>query len=167
VTGTVDGSNFTYIDQNSPVSGGTGASKGSNAPNTSAVYQSYWYNDNNNNTYFQFNKGTLNFQGSTAPSAQFADFFKTGSYPYSGPGVDPVNGIVISYFDNSNNEWRTDNAPGTQTGSTFVITAVQDATILGTAREKVTATFNCKVYNSSGQSKTITNGKTVTYFEND
>jgi hypothetical protein len=113
--------------------------------------------------YFKVEKGTLYYVGTLDDNA-FANFFKPGTYPYSPTGKYPMNGIKIVYFDSQGNDWSSDYAPGTQTGSNFTITASSDATQLFDKTMKVSATFNCKVYNQQGQSKTITNGKMTLYY---
>jgi len=92
------------------------------------------------------------------------------SYGYglesSNGGVNGIDGAVVAYIDGAGTEWRSDNAPATQSGSTFVITKKEAGTD-GTTVWIATGTFNCKVYDSSGNSKTITagsfRGKFITY----
>lgn len=68
-----------------------------------------------------------------------------------------VAGAVVSYWINSE-EWTTDYA-GAQTGSTFSITEFIDNNVDAGSTKIVAATFSCKLYDSGGNVKTLTNGK--------
>jgi len=66
-------------------------------------------------------------------------------------------GAKIFYYDNNSVEWSTDLGSANQTGSTFNITE-HIANTDGYSQHISKATFNCKLYNSTGASMTLTNG---------
>ena len=66
--------------------------------------------------------------------------------------------------------WRTDKGIGNQSGSKFVNTNWQDITYPWTTTsfpQRVTADFNCKIYDDDGRSKQITNGWHAYHFAKD
>lgn len=75
-------------------------------------------------------------------------------------GQTAVSGAFISIWDDSGVEWNTDNGP-LGTGSLVITeyTAEADNSRLPASHRIVGATFNCTVYNSTGQSKEITGGR--------
>jgi hypothetical protein len=111
-------------------------------------------------TAFDLSKGILH-NYTTISDATFKDFFAIGSYPY---GYDPADGIRISWIDGAGNEWSTSNGTANQTGSAFNITAVADEPGQVDYSVRVTATFNCKLYDNAGNTKTLTGGKYVGIF---
>ena len=116
-------------------------------------------------TTLEIDKGLFKSSSSATTDADFKNFFSTGSYPYSEPLS--FRGISIIWRDDQNKIWSTDKMPGTQAGSNFTITEVGDYFDgLGTYTVKIKATFNCKVYDDMGNSKTLTNGQYYGPFQN-
>ncbi len=83
------------------------------------------------------------------------NYFPEQSYNYTDDDTQ-VPGALVFYYD-ANGDWITKN--GSQAGSNFTITSAYYNTLVLYTEVIVEGTFNCKVYNSSGASKTITNGK--------
>ena len=103
-------------------------------------------------TYLIISKGKF-YDYSTATDIQFKDFFSVGAYQYAPVGW--VKGISIEWADGTGKYWKTDNAPGTQDGSTFNITATENDPVEDPKFSvKVTIEFSCKVYDDLGNSKT-------------
>lgn len=113
--------------------------------------------------YIDVGKGL--FLGSFSATEQaFKNFFPVGSFPYSAP--NSMEGIHIVWVDKNEKIWETNNNPGTQTGSDFSITSVEDYhNIFGAYVVKFSATFNCKLYDDAGNSITLTNGKIIGEFQ--
>lgn len=98
----------------------------------------------------------------------FINYFKTGlnDYQYSSTAISPYNGtnldtyqVSLVYRDENGVQWNS--YGGSQTGSNFQITdTIRYKYYYGSsdAKIKYKARFNCKLYNSTGQSKTLTNG---------
>ncbi len=160
----IDGNVYSKIVNGNDIMPGVSADKQiAGLPDTSSgSYGSFIYDNNTSNSYFAVDKGRMIFFGSQPDTMSFKNFFSTGSYSYS---AGAQNGISISYYDSNNALWSTDQGTGDQTGSTFTITDRKtnnafDYTVI------IRAIFNCKVYNSSGQSKTLTEGVYVGDFAN-
>ncbi|HOZ51264.1 MAG TPA: hypothetical protein PLU17_05370 [Chitinophagaceae bacterium] len=98
-----------------------------------------WYNVDSNNYNLLFSTGTKAF-------GKYKGL--TGS----------MNGFIIHYVENGV-EWRSDNGSANQSGSSIVITDLSINSIDFLSQKIVKATFSCKLYNDSGASKTLTNGK--------
>jgi hypothetical protein len=116
--------------------------------------------ENNGNGVIEFYKGTFVY---TLPSdsAKFTNFFAKQPYSYS---TEAANGVRIVWYDSAQDQWTTDQGTANQTGSSFIITDRISVEDNGYKYVKVKITFNCKVYNSAGVSKTITNGVAVMNF---
>jgi hypothetical protein len=101
----------------------------------------------------------------TATQAQFKAFFAPGDFAYSALSNDLVdNGIRIYWTDTKGEVWDSRDKTD-QSGATFKIISAQDFTdIAGDYNVKVKVQFNCKLYNSAGASKTLTNGEAVVVF---
>ncbi len=123
-----------------------------------------------NNDGLYIYKGFI--QSSNITLSGFASFFSPGPqvflpFSYS----DNSNGISVNW-NNIDAEpvydaWKSHAFPGTQTGSSFVITSVQTyADAQGRPIAKVKASFNCILYNERGESKVLTNGKFYGEFAN-
>ena len=107
----------------------------------------------------------------------FQSFFGAGNYSYANllevmPPFTPIsqNGVAFLWVDEAGVIWRTDNGNGNQDGSSFKITNRQDITYQWSTTPfpmRVTAEFNCKIYDDNGRSKRITNGKLAYYFAKD
>lgn len=161
-TFTLDGVNKSYVMNNTTLFEGSGSS-GSGSGSTS---YSADIDDGNTISYISISKGTLNYSTATSmypTDATFKAFFPVASIPYS---ANAVNGIEISIYDNGT-YWTTSLGTANQTGSTFNIVQTKDnPDTNGFFYVKFKATFSCKVYDGSGNSKTITNGVFVGNFGN-
>ena len=105
-------------------------------------------------TSFTLSKGVIH-NYSTLSNVTFKAFF-SNTFNYTDLGND---GITILWGDEANVDWTTDSGSGDQTGSAFTITSVVDEPGQANYTVRVTATFNCKLYDGLGNSKTLTNGK--------
>lgn len=161
---TIGGTPVSYTEDGTNLEIMLGSSGSVNPPNP--TYKSYdcsLYNNSTSQNIFSIEKGTLVFSGSpTADSATFSPFFPLGSYAYS---VGAANGIEISYWDASGTQWSTGLGAGTQTGSTFNVIDKKSAMVLGYFDVKIKATFNCTLYDGSGNTKTVTGGTMIVQFE--
>ena len=98
-----------------------------------------------------FTKATLVYPGVGAPpQSAFQSFFAPGSVPYI--NATNANGIAIGYADKNGISWNS--ALGDQTGSVFTITASQSSG----SNMIVEALFNCKLFDSAGDSLTLSGG---------
>lgn len=113
--------------------------------------------DANNTNYVSIRIGSLLYQGGYTPEvADFNAFITAKNYSYS---ADADNGVSITYTDAAGTQWSTDEGSQDQTGSVFTITnATPGQNAIGDDMIYYEATFNCKFYNTSGQSKTVTGG---------
>lgn len=162
----VDGTSFTYPAND--INGGmsTSSSLASEMSDDSRFSYGYFF-ANNTTTYFSVDKGTLRSPGIGRPEAEeFRAFFVTGSVGYHTSITGEINGIVIEHRDPSGSVWASNKGSANQSGSVFRIEAVKEGNDFGYQNMKVYATFNCKLYDGNGNSKTLTNGKFVGYFEN-
>jgi len=94
----------------------------------------------------------------------FAAMFSTGPRPYAPAGVQFPTGMEVT-LGYGMGEYSTRYAPGTQTGSAFTIVQHTPYHIWGQRGQFVKVTFNCKLYNSSGNMITLTNGEAVISLE--
>ncbi len=132
------------------------------------IYGSGLVNFTATQTYIIVNLGTLVLDISTTgcyPDAQtFLNLFQTGnSYPFTAEGD---NGVEFIYWDNNNKYWSTSLAPATQTNSSFILNEIKEEYVGLTQLVKFKATINCTLYDSSGNSLSLTNGVMVGNFEN-
>ena len=114
-------------------------------------------------TEFGIDRGMMhNYQ--TATKAQFKAFFPVGNLPYSSDSWT-TDGVVVYWTDPNGVNWYTRNGAVDQTSSTFKILSVQDFVDLkGDYYVKVKMEFSCKLFNSAGASKQLTNGEAVLVF---
>lgn len=103
-------------------------------------------------------------QYSTATNAQVKDFLAPGIYPFVDPNwaISPPlkNGVSIVWYDLNGQIWYSDPSDN-QTGRSFRITSCVEGPPATSSYYPltITAEFNCKLYNSVGDVKTLTNGK--------
>ena len=111
-------------------------------------------------------------QTSNITLSGLASFFSPGPqvlFPFSSSGNSDGIGIDWNNIDAEPvyDAWKSYAFPGTQTGSSFVITSVETyADAQGRPIAKVKANFNCILYNERGESKVLTNGKFYGEFAN-
>jgi hypothetical protein len=162
---TVDGTAFTYPA--SGISGGMSTSASYAASMSGTSKASYGYSFSGSTaTYFGVEKGTVYTPGIGRPDEDaFRAFFVVGNVNYAPGGTGDINGIVVEHRDPSGTMWASNKGSASQSGSVFKIEAIKE-TDSGYQDIKVYATFNCKLYDGNGNSKTLTNGKFVGYFEN-
>ncbi len=89
----------------------------------------------------------------------FNAIFQTGTYPYmDGDTANAaIPGIEIRWTDEDLKTWSTLN--GTQSGSSFNLSKTEPFTTSdGDFQNKVDGTFNCKLYDTAGNSINLTNG---------
>jgi|1185.fasta_scaffold278464_1 hypothetical protein len=67
-----------------------------------------------------------------------------------------INGAEVSFVDEAGTFWSTTNGTGSQTGSTFKITECTSYTSQFPFNAIVKAEFSCKLYDSKGNTKTLT-----------
>jgi hypothetical protein len=157
--GKIAGTAFQYKDGQSGYASGANAIKTVVAApdSSSAIYQSYLYSTSSGDVRFEVNIGTLKYMGLTPGFSVFSGFFGTGMVSYSNSGL---HGVEVIWRDDNGNAWSTSN--GVQGGSVFEISELQ----IESPSVKVKALISCKLYNSSGDSKTLDNGIFVGYFTN-
>jgi hypothetical protein len=97
-------------------------------------------NPSNSEVYAMFSAGTQSFSNKTS------------------------NGIIVNWKDEGGNTWTSDTRFGTADNSNVNFETV-GALIGGTGSVKVTGTMNCRVYNLSGDFKTIASGKFSLLFD--
>lgn len=125
---------------------------------------------------FGFDRGIIkNYSNLTLNS--FQGLFSPGNYSYGNlkevvPPYTPIsqNGLALLWVDEAGVIWRTDKGSGSQAGSKFTITDRRDITYSWTTfpfPQRISADFNCKIYDDNGRSKQITNGKLAYYFSKD
>lgn len=165
--GTIDGIDYEYIEQQDDVSGGVGTNKVLNVGSYStAKYSTNLYYYDNDEDIAGVDIGTLGFIASddTPTNSEFEDFVKKGVYNYS---IDAEDGIEFFWMDDNGTEWSTSLGTANQTGSSFEIVEVKETTsFFGDYTITFRATFNCTLYDGTGQKKVLTNGSYVGSFSN-
>lgn len=166
IEGTIDGSQVSIVlDVNGGESSNSKQSSiNCDAGNPSASTIIYGFNMGNGGTQsFMLDKGKLNlgFCENTPSDATFLSFFTTGTYTFS---KNAENGFELGWNDGTQ-LWSTSKGSADQTGSSIKITQTGSEEIWGEFYVNVNGTFNCKLYNDAGASKTLTNGKFIGYFE--
>ena len=111
-------------------------------------------------TAFNLQKGILRSYSSVS-NLTFSSFFAPGSYPFD---VSPDDGIRIAWTDQAGNVWATNKGSGDQTGSLFTINSVNDEPGQADYTVRVVASFNCKLYDDSGNQVTLIDGIYVGLF---
>ncbi|HSZ87710.1 MAG TPA: hypothetical protein VK787_16870 [Puia sp.] len=104
--------------------------------------------------------GGINNQDSSGTFAALDSLLSAGaSLKY---GKNDTLGVIIQWIDPQGKLWATNAASGDQTGSNFTIT--QSTVQNPSATINITASFNCILYDSAGNAKTLTNGKSLLFF---
>ncbi len=100
--------------------------------------------------------------GKSNPSnAEVYSMFSTGTQAFSNKTND---GIIINWKDASGNIWTSDTRFGGASNSSVNFETV-GSLMGGTGAVKVTGTINCRVYDLSGDFKTIESGKFALLFD--
>lgn len=108
-------------------------------------------------------KGTLTIPSGYPSNEEFNAFFPLGTSEYDASLED---GVVIEYTDNSGQKWSTAFGSAEQTGSTFEIIDREITEHNGDHVVKVKINANCKLYNQSGESKSLENVVIIGRFAN-
>ena len=146
ITATIDGQDISWAVDNSLYFGHAYVSGSSTALYKSSIRQSSYIKS------FTIFKGLLSYTSGSYPSnSAFNSFFLVNPIPFSNQAV---NGIMIEYYDANQKKWTTD---GDQTGSNFAFTKVT----AGATNDEIAyeSQFNCKLYDTQGNSKILLNGK--------
>lgn len=98
-----------------------------------------------------------------SPNTSRLAMYKLGTYKYgitesATDGLTETDGAYVQYYDENGVRWATDLGTGVQTASKFEITE-HIANTDGYSQKISTITFTCTLYNASGQSMTLTDGK--------
>jgi len=144
------------------------------SPSPNYYTQSNTYNTSTKTNVFVLSKKDSTTQsGRPVSSTYFTNFFKVQNYSYASALTIPViktKGIFIKIKDNSNVYWSSINPVNStsfQNGSTFnIVDKVEFIEVAPSTTIKFKATFNCKLYNSVGDSIMLTNGETITSYSN-
>lgn len=135
--------------------------------------QSNNYNSNTATSVFLLSKKDTTTQGSHVSDAYFRNFIKTMGYPYAKAltGIDvKTKGIYIKVKDNANMYWTSINPVNStsfQNTSAFnILEKVEFVEVSPSLTVKFKAKFNCKLYNTLGDSIMLTNGETITSYSN-
>lgn len=162
--GTINGKTFSY-DQTNSVSV-QGASLGiAYYPDTSEfTYNAHLSSLDFDTTFISIYIGTLYLPGGGSPTnEEFSAFFKTGTLPYS---ANLLNGIEIRYWDEDNTMFSTAFGTANQNNSTFMFDELKEEPFYNRMNIKFKASFDCYLYDESGNFITLTNGVYVNYFAN-
>jgi len=164
LTATIGGASVSYAE-NSTYEGIFSSNKNLNPPSPSTAVYSYGLsNISTSADVFGVSKGTLTYTGSSiADQTTFNAFFPISACSYS---PNAANGIEFQYWIGAT-LWSTSLGTADQTGSAFTVTDRVTGTVLGYSQVKIKATFNCKIYDGSGNSKTVTGGTMIVDFESD
>lgn len=162
-SGKIDGASVSYVsgyyvdwESNGNVSTVTGE--------PSTFIYGFGVIDSNFEPVISIKKGTLTLPNGWYPTnSEFAAFFPVGDSSY-----DPLlqNGVEVFMVDNLGVEWSTKNGSADQTGSTFKILERVEGTFNGDYQVKVKISLSCKLYDNSGNVKTLTEGIMVGSFAN-
>jgi hypothetical protein len=160
----VDGTAYAKTDNGSTIAGVFSDGGQTAVPPDSSIsnYGSTLYNPGSMEVYFEVIRNGHHFLGGSCTNSEFLSFFAPGNYSYT---PENVNGITIHWYDGTGQQWGTELGTANQAGSLFTIVQVREETTFPDYDLKVLTHFNCKLYNSSGQSKVLTDGVYVSMFE--
>lgn len=161
-TGKIDGASVSYVSSYYVdwESGGTVAA----VPDPSYFEYGFGVIDANFEPVISIKKGTLTVPTSGYPTNdQFGAFFPLGDCNYD---ATLQNGVEVFMVDNLGVTWSTKNGSADQTGSTFKILERVAGEFNGDFLVKVKVSVSCKLYDNSGNVKTLTEGIIVGSFAN-
>ena len=160
----IDGTTYARVENGTTIEGAfsNGGLLATWPDSTINNYGSGLYNPNLLIDYFDVSRNGHKYVGAVAEDSVFFDFFAPGNYSYA---PENVNGISIRWTDDNGIVWGTDLGSGIQTGSSFTIDEIKEVQGLDYTL-KVLAHFNCTFYDGSGNSKIVTEGKSVSKFAN-
>jgi hypothetical protein len=155
----IDGKSFLLTDNLDGIKSGSNSFKNiKKLPDSSlVVFQTYLYKASGGDVVVELNLGTLQYTGMKPSYNDFVNFFVAGKVNYS---VMADKGVEIKYHDNEGGLWST--SYGTQQGSKFELSEFQK----DSNSVKFKAIFNCTLYNSNHNFKTLDNGVFIGYFQN-
>jgi|SRR5665213_1236598 len=117
--------------------------------------------NNTDGSEFSITKGLMH-SFTTASQTDMKNFFKAGTYNYS---AGAQNGIDISWYDANGKSWSTSSGSADQTGSNFkIVSVMDDPDAAGRYYVKVQSSFNCILYDGTGNSMLLTGGQMVGAF---
>lgn len=160
-TATIGGINVSFSTSSANYSADSYVTRFGSQNQSNAIYTSYIKQSSNQNC-IKISKGNLAYSGPTTsfPSnLVYLDFFKNTSYPYTTSSLS-TEGIFIEYYDASGNYWTSD---GDQSASAFSFSNINYG---NNDQVEFTATFNCKLYNSSGVAKELSYGSMKCFMKN-
>lgn len=153
ITGTYNGTAFSHTGSG-VAQGASNSTNLGTAPDTSnGTYGVVYISTANASVVGEILIGTAYWNTSTSEPANaiFQSLFSVGQRPFT---VDGVDGARVKWYENGV-EWSSDYGTADQTGSSFTIQEVQDVSSGGFPKTKVKGAFTCKVYNGSGQVRTL------------
>ncbi len=107
---------------------------------------------------FELHLGTLGYTEVFLDPKQFINYFQPGPVAYGTVTAPNLSQVMILHNDAQGQVWSTLLGSADQTNSTFTITEVDSGFDDLGAWTRVIATFDCKLYNNSGASKSVTGG---------
>ncbi len=133
-------------------------------PQSYKFYAAGIFDGSVNTNVFELKVGTLNYADDFFDPALFQQFFTVGPRTFGSTTAVNLSRVAIEYTDDSGVLWSTQQGSAMQNGSVFTFTEVATDQDDQGVWAKVIANFNCTVYNSSGASRTITNGELMLEF---
>lgn len=107
--------------------------------------------------------GTFKFLEPQPDEGTFENYFVPAEWNYASQLSN--QGVTVKWVDNSGTAWSSRN--GEQSGSSFSIVSNNKKFIAGKQVQELRCSFNCKVYDPAGFSKTIVNAEFLGIFKND
>lgn len=166
---TIGSETINYTENGTTTMGDRGAGGLTEGQNTWLIYSGSVFNPFQgvkNSAFLQIGNILVTDGTEKASDTDFNALLSIGNKSFT-PTTDEktFNGIMLLWIDGNGDQWTT---IGDQTGSTFTITQGTRfaATASSNAKVYVDAMFNCKLYNSGGTSKTVTNGSLYLMVEN-
>lgn len=161
-TGKLDGTTFSYTS--GYYVGFYSSGNVATSPNPSTLNYSFDLYNSNFQSVVRISKGTLTVPNGGFPTnSEFGAFFPIADFTYD-PNL--LNGVEVAITDNAGVEWSTKNGSADQTGSTFKILDRVEGTFNGDYQVKVKISLSCKLYDLSGNVKTLTDAIVVGSFAN-
>lgn len=158
----VDG-NTISIEESTNILFGTSSDKEIGQTTTTAIWSSFIYDDTQNYTLLDVQKGIQTYPTGNLDEDDFLAYFAPGTYSFADLSDE---GVAIIYGTPNGDYYSSKYGP--QTGSTFEIISSEKIYYGWDLYIKVHVEFSCKVYNTNNSNdvKTITNGMYVgTYAE--
>ena len=160
-TAVIDGTTVTYEDGKNGYGSGVGSSSGT-VPAGCQKEQSL-----NLRAYVTKNSAGVSilktFDQCSVDCSLIEGMFYVGTYTYGKRSLSTnqngIDGAAVYYVDNNGTLWSSGYGTATQTNSNFKITEHIENTKDYFSNRITKVTFNCKLYDGNGNSKTLTNGE--------